>query len=175
MTQNPMAVRNANITFRQSVEQVDCDIVRKLAESTGFFRADEVQVAVELVMERLRDGNISTYQFLFAQVDGQTVGYACFGEIPCTIGSYDLYWIVVDSMWQGRGFGQRLIRESEAAIAGQGGRRVYIETSGTARYQPTRKFYTRCGYSVAAELSDFYSPGDSKLIYVKALESPGAP
>lgn len=170
-----MVLQNAKIAFRHSVEPVDCEIVRQLAESTGFFRADEVQIAVELVMERIRDGQISTYQFLFAQVDGQTVGYTCFGEIPCTIGSYDLYWIVVDSRWQGQGFGQRLIRESEAAIAAQGGRRIYIETSGTERYEPTRTFYKRCGYALAAELADFYSPGDNKLIYVKALESPGLP
>jgi ribosomal protein S18 acetylase RimI-like enzyme len=159
----------SNICFREHVQPDDADAVRCLAESTGFFRADETRVAVELVEEKLRDGEKSSYRFLFAECGGQTLGYACFGEIPCTIGSYDLYWIVVDPNRQGEGVGRNLMEKTEAEVAVRGGRRIYVETSSTARYLPTRCFYERCGYSVAARLTDFYAPGDSKLIYVKAV------
>ena len=50
-----------------------------------------------------------------------------------------------------------------------GGGRVYIETSHRADYQATRGFYERCGYQLEAVLTDFYAPGDSKAIYVRAL------
>ena len=46
--------------------------------------------------ERLEKGAASGYEFVIAEDDSSMVGYACFGEIPCTVGSYDLYWIVVD-------------------------------------------------------------------------------
>lgn len=163
-----MTTPPSTIVFRQSVRASDSAAIRALAESTGFFRPDEVDVAVELIDERLRDSDKSTYRFLFAELDGVVVGYSCFGEIPCTIGSYDLYWIVVDPTRQGAGIGRRLMLESESVIAGLGGRRIYVETSSTPRYRPTRTFYDRCQYVIAAELPDFYSPGDGKVIFVKA-------
>ena len=96
-------------------------------------------------------------------------GYACYGPIAGTIGSFDLYWIVVDPAWQGRGLGRRLMGAVEAAVRCTGGCRLYIDTSTSAAYAPTRAFYTRCGYAIAAELPDFYSPGDGKVIFVRAL------
>jgi hypothetical protein len=50
-----------------------------------------------------------------------------------------------------------------------GGRRIYIETSSRAQYEPTRGFYLKCGYRQETILEDFYAPGDGKVIYVKAL------
>ena len=69
------------------------------------------------------------------------------------------------------GVGRALLAEAErriAMIAG-GAARIYVETSSRAQYQPTRAFYLRCGYRVAAELEDFYAPGDGKVIFVKAM------
>lgn len=144
--------------------------MRALVEATGFFRPDEVEVAAELVREALARGVASGYRFIFADdAAGRPVGYACYGEIACTLGSYDLFWIVVDPAAQGRGLGRRLLREAEADIAGLGGRRVYIETSSQEKYRPTQGFYERCGYALEARLVDFYDRGDDKLIYVRAL------
>ena len=106
----------------------------------------------------------------FAEIDGVTAGYACYGPIACTVWSYDLYWIAVDPAHQGRGLGRALVEESERLIRDAGGRRVYIETSGKPQYVPTRGFYERCGYRLDVELAEFYGPGDSKVVYVKALE-----
>jgi hypothetical protein len=46
---------------------------------------------------------------------------------------------------------------------------VYVETSSRDQYEPTRRFYLKCGYRVDAVLEDFYAPGDGKVIFVKAL------
>jgi hypothetical protein len=46
-----------------------------------------------------------------------------------------------------------------------------VETSTRAQYEPTRTFYERCGYEIAAELPDFYAPGDGKAIFVRVLAS----
>jgi hypothetical protein len=62
-----------------------------------------------------------------------------------------------------------LLERSEAAIGELGGRRSYIETSSKELYGATRRFYEHCGYRAEATLREFYSPGDDKVIYVKAI------
>lgn len=163
--------------FREQVENHDRKRVRELVSGTGFFRADEVDVAVELVDEFLSQGIQSGYHFLFLEKNAhtekntQTLGYACFGEIPCTLGSYDLYWIAVDQACQGQGLGRRLMQAVEQKIVSLQGRHIYAETSGKEQYLPTRKFYEHCGYNPASILEDFYAPGDSKVTYRKILSS----
>lgn len=157
------------LTFRQEVLQSDAQRVRELTTSTGFFMDAEIDVAVELVEERLSKGESSGYYFVFAEQGGRVVGYTCFGPIPCTIASFDLYWIAVHDSCRGQGVGKALMRKSEECIAAMGGTRVYIETSSRAQYVPTRQFYFACGYQEAAVLADFYAPGDGKVIYLKVL------
>jgi GNAT superfamily N-acetyltransferase len=172
MTGEPSPTRTvgtAACCLRADVTAADRDHVRRIVESTGFFRPDEVDVAVELVDERLARGVASGYEFVFADREGRTVGYACYGPIACTIGSYDLYWIAVDRDEQGTGLGRVLLAAAEDAIRRAGGRQVYIETSNRPQYVPTRGFYERCGYRLAAVLPDFYAPGDDKVIFVKIL------
>jgi len=161
--------------WRYEVLPADRDAVRRLTESTGVFHPFEIDVAVELVDERLTRGPSCGYEFVFAEEDGETVAYVCYGPIALTQGSFDLYWIAVEKGRQGCGLGRRLLGESERLMAAAGGRQVYIETSGRDVYEPTRGFYLRCGYRVAAVLRDFYAVGDDKVIFVKeiAARSPG--
>lgn len=166
MTNQP---KPPEFTLREDVQPGDPASIRRIIESTGFFYPDEADVAVELVQERLDRGEASGYHFVLAERAGKVAGYTCFGSIPCTGSSYDLYWIAVDKECQGLGAGQRLLEASEQAIRRLGGTRVYIETSSRPQYEPTRGFYLRCGYRQEAVLQDFYYPGDSKVIYVKAL------
>ncbi len=157
------------LTFREQVRPEDAAVVRGIVTSTGFFHDYEVAVAVELVEERLEKGTDSGYLFLFAEQAGRTAGYCCYGEIPCTAGSFDLYWIAVHESGRGIGIGGRLLGEAERRIAGLGGRAIWVETSGREKYLPTREFYLRCGYREAAVLKDFYAAGDDKVIYAKHL------
>ncbi len=137
--------------------------------STGVFSPVEIEVALELLDERLARGPQSGYHFIFAQRGEHTLGYACYGPIPLTAASYDLYWIAVDKALQGQKIGQLLLAKSEELIRSAGGRQIYIETSNRAQYVPTREFYLRSGYRQEALLKDFYAPGDDKVIYVKAI------
>jgi len=157
------------IRFRTTVSEKDLQSVRQMAESTGFFYPEEVDTAVELVEDRLTKGPRCGYHFLFAEHEGRPVGYTSFGPIACTKESYDLYWIVVAGDFRGKGLGTQLLEQSEETIASFGGSRVYIETSARLQYAPTRAFYIARGYSLIAELEDFYAPGDAKAIYIKVL------
>jgi ribosomal protein S18 acetylase RimI-like enzyme len=172
------------ITFRDTPRPADSAAIRGIVASTGFFHDYEVDVAVELIDERLNRGLISEYHFIFADDadTGGLIGYSCFGPIACTVGSFDLYWIAVHNDRRGRGLGARIMTEAERAMAagllGPDGkpvapaRRIYIETSSKPQYQPTRDFYIRCGYREEARFEGFYAPGDDKIVYVRALDRP---
>lgn len=157
------------ITYRDTPLPSDVEAVRRMAGGTGFFRPDEVDVAAELVEERLAKGIDSGYYFWLAGNNDSPVGYVCYGPTPCTIGSFDLYWIVVANDCQGRGLGLALSGMAEESARGMGGRRMYVETSGKELYRPTQRFYEKAGYFRAAVLPDFYDTGDDKLIYQKNL------
>lgn len=169
MSANGTEASPMNPTYRAEVRAEDVQAVSRLAAATDFFNAAEVGVAAELVSERLGKGEGSGYAFLFAEEEGALLGYACYGAIPGTQASYDLYWIVVHPRCQGQGLGRALIERTEALILRAGGHRVYIETSARPQYAATRAFYERCGYRREALLEDFYAPGDGKLIYCKTL------
>ncbi len=158
-----------DVKLRVLVGVADSAAIRDVVSSTGFFNAEEIDVAVELVEERLKLGEASGYFFIFADVDGKTVGYSCYGPIPGTVSSFDLYWIAVHADYRGTGLGSRLLEASEAAIHDMGGQRIYVETSSKAQYEPTRGFYLSRHYQLEATLADFYAPGDSKLIFVKVI------
>jgi len=157
------------IRYRQDIEPSDLDAILNIVQSSGFFSEAEVDLACELATERLAQGRQSSYQFLFAEDDQQVVGYTCFGLIPATTGSYDLYWIAVSEASRGRGLGKHLIEKTEELIRNMGGERLYAETSSRVQYTPTQRFYQSCGYVSEAVLNDFYAKGDSKIIYSKIL------
>jgi ribosomal protein S18 acetylase RimI-like enzyme len=163
MSEHPM------LSFRENVLPADVQVIRDIVASTQFFYEHEIDVAVELVEEHLQKGPRSGYLFLFAEQGGRTVGYCCYGEIACTEGSYDLYWIAVRDDCRSQGIGKILLEKTEALIAGLQGRVIWVETSGQKKYLSTRNFYLRNGYQEEAVLKGFYGPDDDKYIYVKRL------
>lgn len=163
--------RELSPLFREEVKPEDREAVGRLIRATRFFSEEEIGIAVELVEERLAKGDASGYFFLFAEEENRLLGYACFGPIPGTVHSFDLYWIAVDPGEQGRGVGRKLMATSETLIAQRGGRQVYADTSSRPQYEPTRTFYLSCGYLQEAFLADFYATGDGKVIFVKPLSA----
>jgi D-alanine-D-alanine ligase len=159
----------AGLNLREEPTPSDRAAVRRIIADSGFFTDPEIDVAVELVDERLAKGPASGYEFLFIESEGSVLGYTSYGEIPCTTGSYDLYWVAVDKSRQRRGLGRLLVELTEERLRRKHARKVYIETSSKPLYAPTRAFYTRCGYHEVATFPDFYAPGDGKVVYEKSL------
>ncbi len=158
-----------SVTYRQEIEPADLGAILNIVQSSGYFSPAEVELACELATDRIERGLQSSYQFLFAEENGQLVGYTCYGLIPATVGSYDLYWIAVSESERGRGLGKILLRQTEELIRNSGGTHLYAETSSRDQYATTQRFYESCHYKPEAILTDFYSPGDSKIIYSKIL------
>ena len=157
------------IIYRDKPIPSDVDSIRNIVRSSEFFSTEEVEMAVELLQENLSKGESSGYYFLLVEMNERVVGYSCYGPIPCTQESYDLYWIAVLHEFRGRGIGRDLLALTEEKIGKMGGKRIYLDTSSRDQYEPTRSFYRAGGYEEEANLKDFYSPGDDKLIYVKEL------
>jgi GNAT superfamily N-acetyltransferase len=159
----------AGLGVRRTLESSDREPLASLIRATGFFNPEEIEVALELVDDRLAQGEASHYRFLVGEMDGRVAGYAAWGPIPGTTASADLYWIVVHPDFQGQGAGAALLAAAEDWMSTAGRTRVYVETSTRAQYAPTRGFYLACGYELVSEFPDFYAPGDGKAVFLKVL------
>jgi len=157
------------VRYRDRLLPSDAQSVFAIVKSSGFFSTQEAEVALELVKEGQTKGISSGYCFLFAEIREEVAGYTCYGLIPCTAESFDIYWIAVSASLRGLGLGKGLLKKTEEKIQSMGGRRVYVDTSSRAQYAPTRAFYMRCGYHEAAVLEHFYAPEDHKVIFLKVL------
>jgi acetoin utilization deacetylase AcuC-like enzyme/L-amino acid N-acyltransferase YncA len=163
------AARNG-LDWRSAVMADDVGRVRSLVASTGSFNAAEVELATDLVTERLTKGIRSGYHFVLAERGPSLVGFACYGPIYGTQGSFELFWIAVAPEEQGRGLGAQLYARAETGMVKASAKRIYADTSSSDRYAGTRDFYQRAGFSEVAWFPDFYGPGDGKIVYMKALD-----
>lgn len=151
---------------------MDHEAVRVILENAGNFTSEEIATAIELVDEWLADGEESGYLTYVLESTSDPfpiVGYICFGEAPLTEGTYDLYWIAVDTKHHRGGFGKKLVKFAEEEIARRGGRMLLIETSSQETYGATIRFYEGAGYQIEARIEEYYRPGDDKLIFSKRI------
>jgi D-alanine-D-alanine ligase len=140
--------------------------IEEISRAVGIFRADEIAVALEVF-----DAGVAgspDYFALGAEHDGRLAGWICWGPTPCTLGTFDLYWMAVDPALHGAGVGTALLHAMEARLAGVA-RLVVVETAGRPDYAPTRAFYEARGYRAVSRIPDFYAPGDDQVVYVKSL------
>jgi len=143
--------------------------VTDILKSTGFFKSYEIEVAISLLQDRMKEGEGCGYQFYFLELEGRTVAYACFGAIPCTVKNYAVYWLAADNNFRGKGLGTLLLMKIEEEIKKHSGRGIYIETSNKEQYAPTLIFYKKNGYKQVALFKDFYAIGDNKVVFFKKL------
>jgi GNAT superfamily N-acetyltransferase len=145
--------------------------IEEITRAVGLFRPDEIPVALEVFDEAVRAGpRAEPYSALGADVDGRVVGWVCWGPTPCTLGTYDLYWMAVDPALQGAGIGTALVLEMERRLVGLA-RLIIVETAGRSDYAATRRFYVGRGYQPTATIRDFYAPGDDQVVFVKRVKS----
>lgn len=151
------------------LERAQRAAVRSLLERTNVFRPAEIDVALE-VLDSYFDHPGRDYTAVGAFTHGgDLLGYVCYGPTPCTLGTWDLYWIAVVPEQHGRGTGTLLLSEVERRLALVDARLVIIETSSQPAYAPTRRFYQARGYVEVARVPDFYAPGDDRVIFAKRI------
>ena len=79
------------VEFRD-IRKKDRESVKQVLKATRHFTDYEIAVALELVDEVLNKEDLS-YLFVVAEQDGKFAGYGCWGPVPITMGTYDIYWI----------------------------------------------------------------------------------
>ena len=140
-----------------------------ILRATGVFREDEVAVALE-VLDSFFAHPEQDYTAVGAFTPGAgLLGFAVYGHTPCTLGTWDLYWIAVSPRAQGTGVGTLMLQEVERRLTQSNARLLLIETSSRPSYDPTRAFYLKRGYREVARIADFYEVGDDRVIYAKTL------
>jgi len=143
--------------------------LKRLVEDTGVFSDAEVAIALELIDVVLDKPGQKDYCIAVSEEAGTPVGYYCLGPTPGTKGTFDLYWIAVTPSRHGQGVGAALDAHAEEYVRAAGGRLIVAETSSTPRYDNTRAFYIRRGYTEVSRIRDYYSPGDDLVVFGKYL------
>jgi len=155
------------MNFRNILKQSDVSAVEEILRSSGFFYNSEIEIACELAQKNLDEGaEKSGYIFNIAEIDDQATGFTCYGAVPGTAASFDLYWIAVHQSQRARGIGKILMNMALEDITRKGGKNIWIETSSRAIYESTRQFYLKYGCEKIAELPGFYGPNDDKVIFL---------
>jgi GNAT superfamily N-acetyltransferase len=171
----------------RDLTSADAVRILEITRLTGVFREEELVIADEVFHDAAgapgpsggtgteRTGTERTgtearpYYALGAEVDGELVGWICWGRTPCTEGTWDLYWLAVDPGAHRGGVGTALVEEMERRLKGRA-RLITIDTSGRPDYTPTREFYAARGYVAVARVPDFYAPSDDQVIFTKSLD-----
>ena len=156
------------LEWRPPAKQDRSRIAEVVAE-TGVFRPDEIDVAVE-VFDGYCEAPGQDYHAVAVYAEDGLAGFAFYGKTPCTVDTWDLYWIAVRPRLQGCGAGRGLLERVEQEMRAAGARMCVIETSSRADYEATRRFYFSCGYGEVARAADFYDAGDDRVTYAKQFE-----
>ena len=143
----------------------------RFSHPSGAFRDNEIAVGLELVDESLNPGPATDYCWIMADRHGDLIGFACYGPVPMTVGTFDLYWIAVAPEVRGTGAAASIDDAVTSAARARGGRWLLAETSSTPPYAPARAFYARRGYRLLSTIPDYYRPGDDRLTFGKRLDA----
>ena len=148
----------------------DMDRLHSLLIDSRAFTGQEIDVAMELIDIVLKDESQKDYK-IDCMVDDrdQTVGYICYGAIPMTQGTFDLYWILVDPNFQEQGIGSKLLDFLEEVVREKRGRMILADTSTMPQYEKTKNFYLHNGFQEVARVADYYHPGNDRITFCKRL------
>jgi len=141
-----------------------------LTADTDFFKTSEIVALREVFDDYYRENRALGHRSFVLMEGEQPLGFVYFAPVPMTEGTWSLYWIAVAKDQQGRGLGRQLLDFVENEVRDHDGRLLLIETSSTERYEPTRAFYKKRGYSIAAHIPDYYADGDGLVIFSRRLE-----
>ncbi len=151
-------------------DPADTPALLRLTAEAGVFKPHEIAALDEVLADYHAGRSGSEHVCVVDVRDGRLVGYAYYAPDIMTERTWYLYWIAVARDLQGAGVGSGLMAHVEADIRARHGRLLLIETSSQPHSELTRKFYLKHGYVIDAVIRDFYSDGDSMVIFRKRLQ-----
>lgn len=107
--------------------------------------------------------------WLSCHVDGRAVGFCYTAPEELAGGTWNMLALAVLPDFQGKRLGAALVNAVERHLRREGQRILIVDTSSTDEFALTREFYTKNLYEEEARIRDFWSAGDDKVIFRKAL------
>ena len=107
--------------------------------------------------------------WLTADDDGQAVAFCYAAPEQLTEGTWNMRAIAVLPEHQGQSIGAKLTQALENRLRDDGHRILIADTSGTEDFAQIREFYRKRGYTEESRIRDFWSAGDDKVTFRKAL------
>lgn len=151
----------------------DATAVKAIATESGLFGLGELEGFGEVLSGYL-SGALSDHHWIVIEAGpGAMIGAAYYAPEPFSDRVWNLHFIAVLPRAQGGGFGGALIahvEESLRRLGASAARVLIVETSGLARFEPTRRFYLEHGYVEEARIREFYGPEDDKVVFWKRLD-----
>ena len=147
----------------------DTPTLLALTQETGFFKPIEIKALREVLDDYHAVNRAAGHRCITLERKGVVLGFAYYVPTAMTDRSWSLWWIVVSKTSQAGGLGSELLRRVEADAAAAAGRVLFVETSSLPLYEPTRLFYLKRGYEVAAVVGDYYADGDDLVYFRKRL------
>ncbi|MBL9010292.1 MAG: GNAT family N-acetyltransferase [Alphaproteobacteria bacterium] len=156
----------SGFALRHDPRPGDAELLAAIAAACGNFAPAEIAFVPEILAQLAEQGaEASGYRLLVAEDPDGPAGFAIYGPIPATDGSYDLYWIATHPRARGRGAGRLLLAEAARRAAAEGAARLFIETETGADYAAAHRLYESCGFPLIATVPDYYRSGSGKAIY----------
>lgn len=142
------------ITLR-ALSAADTPAIGAVAEAAGVFPAEFAPMMVEM-----------TGHWCIAEADGTLKGFAFAREEEATDRTWNILALAVDPSAQGQGLGRKLVIEMEERLSDA--RLLIIETTQRPDQEAARALYLKLGYTQVAQIPDFYSAGEDKIVFLKA-------
>jgi len=141
-----------------------------LARSTGAFTPVELEVLEGVLYDYLHFPS-EGYMIFDERIGDEVIGFIVFGRTPLTAYGWDIYWLAVQNIYQGQGYGRRLVKRVEDYIKEKMKKAILrVETSNQNMYAHARNLYAKMGFQEVGRIRDFYSEGDDNIIFYKNLK-----
>jgi len=134
-------------------------------ESSGQFDPDSIAYVMQTLESHLQNPGEEIW---FTAVDKEPVGFAYCAPEPVTSGTWNLLMLWTKEGFEGKGLGKSLVSAIENELNNRDARLLIVETSQLPEFEAARNFYEKYGFTLEAEVKDFFAAGDNKLIYTKS-------
>jgi GNAT superfamily N-acetyltransferase len=149
-------------TVRRAVAE-DAEAIIAVAETSGLFGPEEMEAFAPMI----RDGVAGGALWLVAGPDVQGAAFAepeAFAE-----GVWNLRFIAVRPEVLRGGHGAALLAGAERMVRAAGGRMLLVDTGSGGAFDAARRFYLARGYDLEARIRDYWSAGEDKVTFRKAM------
>lgn len=162
---------NEHLVFKDHLTESWATQMKEIVLQTGVFYNAEIVAASKLIDDYLVQGGLGDDRCLVLLDEDSVQGFAIYGFSVTTIGTFDVYWLVVNPEVQRCGLGRKIMAEIERRVRAEGGLRIFLTTSALPVYEPARLLYQSLGFVQVGLLPDYFRTGDDLVYYYLNLES----